>query len=73
MTELTKTNNNQISFPVPHFWVTVINPYNQVSLLQACDDCGVVKSENSIAKRCTASKGTGLITKAMQDSVQIAV
>jgi len=70
---LTKNNFNKISFPVPHRWVTVVNPYNQVSLLEACDDCGVVKSENSVIKRCLANKGTGLISNAMEATVQIAV
>ena len=56
-----------------HEWVTVINPYNRRSLLQACDDCGVVKSENSVAKQCSAVKGAGLISNAAQGPVSIAV
>ena len=35
-----------------HQWVTVINPTNNRLLLQACDNCGVVKSENSVIRSC---------------------
>lgn len=52
------------SSPKPHAWVTVINPTNHRLLLQACDDCGVVKSENSVAKRCRAASGLALISSA---------
>jgi len=45
-----------------HAWVTVINPHNQRSLLQACDDCGVVKSENSLSRNCLAPRGQGIIS-----------
>lgn len=48
-----------------HVWVTVIDPLNQRSLLQACDDCGVVKSENSVVKRCRAPRGQALISSAL--------
>jgi len=48
-----------------HQWVTVINPINHQSLLQACDCCGVVKSENSIIRNCKAANNGGLITGAM--------
>lgn len=64
---------NRINSAVSHQWVTVVNPYNRRSLLQACDDCGVVKSENSMIKRCTAGKGVGIISRAMQACTQIAV
>ena len=57
----------------PHNWVTVVNPVNKSMLLQACDDCGVVKSENSILKSCRAKKGTALITSAMTADSQVAV
>lgn len=45
-----------------HRWVTVINPTNHRLLLQACDDCGVVKSENSIRKACRAPKGQSMVS-----------
>ena len=48
-----------------HFWVTVVNPTNHCLLLQVCDDCGVVKSENSILKRCKAPKGQALVSGLM--------
>ena len=54
-----------------HSWVTVINPTNHRLLLQACDDCGVVKSENSILKRCVAVKGQGLVSGRMSVSVDL--
>ena len=50
------------SKPKQHLWVTVVNPTNQRLLLQACDNCGVVKSENSVIKRCRADQGLGLIS-----------
>ena len=31
-----------------HAWVTVPNPLNNQALLQACDYCGVVKSQNTL-------------------------
>lgn len=54
-----------------HQWVTVINPTNHRLLLQACDDCGVVKSENSVLKRCHASKGQGIVSRCMASRVQL--
>lgn len=48
-----------------HTWVTVVNPINHRSLLQACDGCGVVKSENSIIRECKAESNIGLISEAM--------
>lgn len=54
-----------------HRWVTVVNPSNQRLLLQACDDCGVVKSENSVVKQCLARKGKALITNALRESVRL--
>lgn len=59
------------SFAEEHQWVTVINPTNHRLLLQACDDCGVVKSENSILRKCRASKGKGLVSKCMSAEVQL--
>jgi len=37
-----------------HRWVTVRNPMNESVLLQACDHCGVVKSQNTVIKSCSA-------------------
>jgi len=51
-----------------HSWVTVVNPINHRALLQACDCCGVVKSENSIVRPCMAEKKLGLISNAMAAS-----
>lgn len=56
-----------------HQWVTVVNPLNSRMLLQACDDCGVVKSENSVEKGCKASKGAAVISGAISGSQQQAV
>ncbi|RBP53384.1 hypothetical protein [Arenicella xantha] len=56
-----------------HNWLTVVNPINQRSLLQACDDCGVVKSENSVARCCKAPKGRALISGAMALNQTIAI
>ena len=53
-----------------HQWVTVINPINHRSLLQACDSCGVVKSENSIIRNCKAVNNSGLITGAMDNGAK---
>lgn len=57
----------------PHTWVTVVNPVNKRLLLQACDDCGVVKSENSMMRHCNAKKDTALISSAMNARIDIAV
>jgi len=62
---LTMTKLYRSEFDNKHAWVTVVNPLNQRSLLQACDDCGVVKSENSVIRQCHASKGAGLISEAL--------
>ena len=48
-----------------HSWVTVVNPTNHRMLLQACDNCGVVKSENSVMRRCRAPKGQALVSGSM--------
>ena len=47
-----------------HGWITVVDPTKQRSLLQACDHCGVVKSENSVVKECTGTIGANLISSA---------
>ena len=49
-----------------HSWVTVINPRNNRTILQACDDCGVVKSENSIVKNCRATPGQAVISNYLE-------
>ena len=61
------------AFEQTHQWVTVVNPLNQQSLLQACDNCGVVKSENSVVRACTAPMGQGLISAALTVSFDVAV
>ena len=48
-----------------HSWVTVVNPTNHRLLLQACDNCGVVKSENSSIRRCRARPGQSLVSGRM--------
>ena len=52
-------------FDRTHNWVTVVNPMNQALLLQACDNCGVVKSENSVVKLCKAPGQRALISGAI--------
>lgn len=56
-----------------HVWVTVINPTNHRLLLQACDDCGVVKSENSVIRRCNASSGLAVISSSRQSQLAFAI
>ncbi len=48
-----------------HLWVTVPNPVNRRMLLQACDNCGVVKSPNTVRKNCSAEPKQNIITKAL--------
>ena len=60
---MTKLYKNE--FGNKHVWVTVVNPINHRSLLQACDGCGVVKSENSIIRNCKATDKVGLISDAL--------
>jgi len=43
------------------------------SLLKACDDCGVVKSENSVIRNCKAELGTALISSSLTGNIQIAI
>ncbi|NND00107.1 MAG: hypothetical protein HKN85_07995 [Gammaproteobacteria bacterium] len=47
-----------------HKWVTVVNPTNRQLLLQACDNCGVVKSENTVIAECPKPQGQHLISGA---------
>lgn len=54
-----------------HSWVTVVNPTNHRLLLQACDNCGVVKSENSLLRHCQAPKGQGLVSGRMAVDVEL--
>lgn len=60
-------------FSRQHSWVSVINPLNHRMLLQACDDCGVVKSENSVVVKCKANKGMRVISNAISIGEKIAV
>ncbi len=46
-----------------HSWVTVVNPINHTHVLQACDHCGVVKSENSIVRACSGEQTSRLLTQ----------
>lgn len=53
-------SNNQRYYPAAvnqHTWVTVRNPMNESALLQACDHCGVVKTQNTAIKNCSADPG----------------
>ena len=52
-----------------HQWITVINPTNHSLLLQACDNCGVVKSENSVVRRCAMPQGQRLISAEMSSEL----
>ena len=45
-----------------HTWQTVINPVSKNHVLQACDHCGVVKSENSIVKACRGNSNARLLS-----------
>jgi len=54
-----------------HEWITVVNPTNRRMLLQACDNCGVVKSENTVARGCTRPAGEGVITKSMNQALRL--
>jgi len=56
-----------------HQWVVVVNPSNHRSLLQACDNCGVVKSENSVIRHCTKRQGQHLITDSMASGLCITI
>ena len=53
-----------------HQWISVVNPSNHFMLLQACDNCGVVKSENSVIRRCSMPQGQRLISGAMSNQLQ---
>jgi len=56
-----------------HDWITVVNPMNHRLLLQACDNCGVVKSENSVIRRCKAKKGRAVISGSMINHQPLAI
>ena len=64
-----------VSFEFPileHNWVTVRNPNNYQMVLQACDHCGVVKSENSVVKSCSGDKSARLISNLVDHSIAVA-
>jgi len=65
--------NRTASTSARHQWITVVNPVNRRMLLQACDDCGVVKSENSVERGCKAAKGSAVISRSLSSSQQRAV
>lgn len=69
----TNTRFNRAIPSSRHRWITVVNPANRRMLLQACDDCGVVKSENSVERGCKAAKGSAVISRALSNSQQWAV
>lgn len=48
-----------------HSWQTVVNPVSLNRVLQACDHCGVVKSENSITKACRGQSGARLLSSSV--------
>jgi len=54
-----------------HKWVTVVNPTNKRMLLQACDNCGVVKSENSVMNKCAKPANQNLISGAMNGDLEM--
>lgn len=54
-----------------HDWVTVVNPTNRRMLLQACDNCGVVKSENTVIQACQQPAGQRLITATLADALKV--
>jgi len=66
------TNLYSNRFDKEHVWITVVNPINQRTLLQACDSCGVVKSENSIVRSCKSIKNKKLISSSLNGSKAIA-
>lgn len=69
MKKLDNTTNSTQN--TDHSWVTVVNPSNNRLLLQACDHCGVVKSENSVVRRCQASKDQALISSSLDSTFSI--
>jgi len=56
-----------------HTWLTVIDPTNHRLLLQACDNCGVVKSENSVIRHCSAPSGQALLSGSLSLATQLAI
>jgi len=71
MNQFVRNNVDQNTIARKHAWVTVVNPVNQRLLLQACDDCGVVKSENSIIRSCKAEKGLALISRSSGGTLRV--
>lgn len=54
-----------------HRWVTVVNPLNKRALLQACDKCGVVKSENTMQKECSMPDSSSVIIPAALHEIRL--
>lgn len=54
-----------------HSWITVVNPTNRRMLLQACDHCGVVKSENTVVRHCTADSSQHLISDSLGSELRV--
>lgn len=54
-----------------HNWVTVVNPTNRRMLLQACDNCGVVKSENTVVRACSEGTDRHLISGSMMADMRL--
>ncbi len=49
-----------------HQWVTVLNPIERRELLRACDNCGVVKSQNTMRKACAVKTPQRLISGSLR-------
>ena len=72
--ESTRTvRSNPVLSAGQHAWVTVVNPTNHRMLLQACDHCGVVKSENSVIRRCRAPASQSLVLGALSYGQQAVI
>ena len=54
-----------------HHWITVVNPTNSRLLLQACDNCGVVKSENTVVRACSMPPGQRLISDSLNAELSL--
>lgn len=54
-----------------HRWVTVVNPLNKRALLQACDKCGVVNSENTMQNECSMPDSSCVITSATMHEIRL--
>lgn len=69
MTNITQFNHSE-GFR-EHDWITVVNPTNRRMLLQACDNCGVVKSENTVVQACKEPQAKGLISNSLLKDLRL--